>query len=138
MATELPIIDKYFEHAACQSVSHRKGACGACCLNVVIPPFQVDDSGVDELRERFAKTDPAFMERMYALGDFNIYQDPDHPHPCPMLNVDDTSPDYMTCTIYDNRPWVCERFTVGWDHCTKQRQRHEIQPAAVIMQIQET
>lgn len=129
MPVELPVI-KYFDHPACQGVSHRAGACGACCMNMELPPFQVDDDR-NELQERFAVSNPAFMQRMDALGEYNRAFDLNHPDPCPMLDNNPASPDYRTCTIYDQRPDVCRNFTVGWDHCTNQRRKHGIRPAFI-------
>ncbi|XOV86763.1 MAG: YkgJ family cysteine cluster protein [Pseudomonadota bacterium] len=75
--------------------------CQACCCRLEV--MIIGDSGVPD---RFIRVDEWGGETMARLDDGW----------CAALNRDD-----HTCSIYENRPWVCREFAMGSGECRSER-----------------
>ena len=119
----------YWGSSYCSQVSHRAGACGACCLTVNgRPPYErTEDSDgkiTDEIVERFRRDDPRYYLHLQQWGPYGEVIDedaPQHGQPCPLLDNDPASDTYRCCTQYERRPLACSSFEVGNEVCTHSR-----------------
>jgi uncharacterized protein len=100
---DLPMVDEQSCHG-----------CGACCMNIGMPPFMSFDDHEFEMLPRALQRELR-SQRDQWIGPAEA---PFEGQPCPWLNLETRQ-----CRHYEHRPFLCREFRPGSEVCLEERER---------------